>query len=213
MRHRTVHAVLCGLAALLAGCATPRSDFYTLSASAKPAGAAAASSVAVGRSSALTGARDTRPSVAVGPVSVPAIVDRPQFVVRTAPNEVAIDEFHRWGAPLQSEIARVVAEDLSVLLGTSHVAVFPKPTAVGARYRAAIDVMVFDSAPGAETALDAVWTVRDSQSGAQRPGRTTVRETVREQGYAPLAAAHSRALVRLSADIAEAIRAMERGSE
>jgi uncharacterized lipoprotein YmbA len=148
-------------------------------------------------------------SVAVGPVSVPEIVDRPQIVVRTGPNEVFIDEFNRWGSPLGDGISRVVAENLSALLGTPLVAVFPKATAAGAKYRAAIDVMVFDSEPGKDTTLDAVWTVRAAGDGAFRSGRTTVREPVPDGSYAALVAAHSRALGKLSGDIAAAIRGLE----
>jgi uncharacterized lipoprotein YmbA len=49
-------------------------------------------------------------SVSVGPVSIPAVVDRPQIVVATGPNQVRLEEFNRWAAPLQNSIARVVAE-------------------------------------------------------------------------------------------------------
>ena len=75
-----------------AGCASPRSNFYTLNSAAKPVATRA----------------DT--SVSVGPVSVPAAVDRPQIVMRLGPNRVAIDEFHRWASPLPDAIARVVAD-------------------------------------------------------------------------------------------------------
>src|SRR5262249_4283927 len=64
-------------------------------------------------------------SVAVGPVAVPAFVDRPQFVVQVAPNRVQVDEFNRWAAPLGDNIARAVAGDLAVLLGTPRVAATP----------------------------------------------------------------------------------------
>ena len=173
-----------------AGCASPRSDFYTLNSTAKPVGTRA----------------DT--SVSVGPVSVPAAVDRPQIVVRLEPNRVAIDEFHRWASPLQDAIARVVAENLSAMLGTPHVTVFSQPTGAGARYRVLVDVLRFESAPGEEATLDAVWTVRSTKDGSTRSGRTTVSEPVPNREYATLAAAHSRALGRLSADLAGAIQAL-----
>ena len=54
----------------------------------------------------------------VGPVSVPAVVDRPQIVVTTGPNQVRLDEFNQWASPLQNNIARVVAENLVAMLGT-----------------------------------------------------------------------------------------------
>jgi hypothetical protein len=144
-------------------------------------------------------------------VSVPAAVDRPQIVVRLAPNQVAIDEFHRWASPLPDAISRVIAENLASLLGTPHVTVFTQPTAAGARYRVLVDVLRFESALGETANLDAVWTVRSTKDGTTRSGRTTASEPVSDREYATLAAAHSRALGRLSADLAGAIQALERG--
>ena len=192
MQNRKAFTVLCFiLAATGAGCASSRADFYTLSPLAR------AAPVAAGY------------SVAVGPVSVPEIVNRPQIVVRTGPNEVFLDEFHRWGSPLRDDIARGIAGNLSALLGAPQVSVFPHPTSSAAKYRAAVDVMVFDSTPGDSAVLEAVWVVRRAGDGAVRSGRTSVRETVPRVGYAALVAAHSRALEKLSVDIADAIRDME----
>jgi hypothetical protein len=187
MRRPDSCVLLLALVVAWAGCASPRSSFYTLDSAGKTA----------------TSGADY--SVSVGPVSVPATVDRPQIVVRLAPNQVAIDEFHRWASPLPDAIARVVAENLAAMLGTPHVTAFSRPTAVGARYRVLIDVLRFESAPGEAATLDAVWTVRSTKDGTARSGRTTVREPVPDREYATLAAAHSRALGRMSADIAGAI--------
>ena len=192
MQNRTASTVLCCiLAATGAGCASSRADFYTLSPSAR------AAPVTAGY------------SVAVGPVSVPEIVDRPQIVVRTGPNQVFIDEFHRWGSPLRDDIARGIAGNLSALLGAPQVSVFPHSTSSAAKYRAAVDVMVFDSTPGDAAVLEAVWVVRRAGDGAVRSGRTLVREPVPGVGYAALVSAHCLALEKLSEDIAEAIRGLE----
>jgi uncharacterized lipoprotein YmbA len=190
MMRRLASCVLLFALGTGAGCASPRSNFYTLNSAAKPV---------------TTGADY---SVSVGPVSVPAAVDRPQIVLRLAPNQVAIDEFHRWASPLPDAIARVVAENLAAMLGTPHVTVFSQPTAAGARYRVLVDVLRFESAPGEAATLDAVWTVRSTKDGTTRSGRTTVSEPVPDREYAALAAAHSRALGRLSTDLAGAIRAL-----
>jgi len=190
MRRLASLAVLCAIVVAGAGCASPRSYFYTLSSAAKP----------------VTPGADY--SVSVGPVSVPAAVDRPQIVVRLAPNQVGIDEFHRWASPLPDAIARVVAENLAAMLGTPHVTVFSQPTAAGARYRVLVDVLRFESAPGEAATLDAVWMVRSTKDGTTRSGRTTASEPVPDREYATLAAAHSRALDRLSTDLAGAIRAL-----
>ena len=58
--------------------------------------------------------------------------------------------------------------------------------------------------------LDAVWTVRRGRDGRTETRRTSVREAVQENGYDALATAHSRALARLSRDIADAVRALDR---
>jgi hypothetical protein len=177
---------------LTSACASPAARYYKLSALATPA--APASAV----------------SVAVGPVSIPAIVDRPQFIVSAGPNEVRVEEFQRWAAPLADDIGRVVAENLVVLLGSPRVALFPQQAAEDVQYRVVIAVQRFESEPGEAARLDALWRVRRTSDGASQSGRTTLREAG-AGGYEALAAAHSRALARLSQDIAAAIRALERG--
>ncbi len=187
-------AMLCAVAVLAAGCGTtPASRFYTLSASSTAA--AAASNV----------------SVAVGPVSVPAIVDRPEIVVDSGANEVRLDEFNRWAAPLQDNLSRVVAENLVTLLGTPRVTSLPHTASGDADYRVAIEVQRFESAPATAATRSAVWTVRRAKDGKSQTGRTTAREPVTDGSYEALAAAHSRAAARLSQDIADAIRTLASG--
>lgn len=183
----------CALAALITGCASSApSRFYTLS----PTAAAPA-------------APPSSCSVSVGPISVPAVVDRPQIVVRTGPNQVFIDEFERWASPLKGDIARIVAENLVSMLGTPQVVVFPQSTATDASYRVVIDVLRFESEPGRAATLDALWTVSSAKNGQSHRGHTTINEPTQDDGYAALIAAHSRALGRLSAEIAAMIRKME----
>jgi uncharacterized lipoprotein YmbA len=145
-------------------------------------------------------------AIVVGPVSIPAAVDRPQLVVQVAPNRVEIDEFNRWAAPLDDGIGRAVAGDLAVLLGTPDVAVGPA-AGVTPAYRVTLDVQRFDSVPGKEVLVDVIWVVRASADGTVRSGRTVSREAVTAPGLDALPGAHSRALARVSSDIAAEIRA------
>jgi uncharacterized lipoprotein YmbA len=121
---------------------------------------------------------------------------------------VELDEFNRWASPLQNGIARVVAENLVMMLGTPRVTLYPQTLSADVDYRAAIEVQSFASAPGEAAMLDAVWTVRRMKDGKTQTGRTTVREPVQDKGYEALAAAHSRALASMSGEIAAAIRAL-----
>jgi uncharacterized lipoprotein YmbA len=173
------------------GCGTsPPSRFYTLDSTATPA---------VGS--------PLGDGIVVGPVSIPESVDRPNFVVEVGPNQVAIDEFNRWAAPLADAIARVVAADLAVLLQAPHVATAPFAS-FDPVYRVTIDVQRFDSIPGEAAAFEAVWVVRETTGSAIRSGRTVAREPVDGTDFGTLAAAHSRALRTLSTDIAAGIQAV-----
>jgi len=176
---------------LVVGCASPASRFYTLSAT--------------------TAAAEPGPhlSVSVGPVSVPAAVDRPEIVISTGTNQVRLEEFNRWASPLKDEISRVVVENLVAMLGTGKVSQSLQVVSGDAAYRAAIEVQRFESTPGESARLDAVWTVRRARDDKSMTGRTSVQEKVQQEGYEGLAAAHSRAVARLSRDIADAVRTLE----
>jgi uncharacterized protein len=194
MSDRKTRQFVIALAAVaLSACGTSATPhFYSLASSATP-----------------NGALSIQTPVMVGPVSVPAAVDQPQFVVQVAPNQVEVDEFNRWDAPLVDGIARTVAGDLSILLADPNVATMPladfNPT-----YTVIINVQRFESVKGEDALMDAVWVVRNA-TGQTRSGRTLARETVQGEGFDALAAAHSRALTKLSEDIAAAIRADSSG--
>jgi hypothetical protein len=193
MKHPLVTLAWLLGAAVAAGCgSSPPTRFYTLSATASP----------IANTSTL--------SIAVGPVSVPTMVDREEIVVSMSSNEVHLDELHRWAAPLSENLARTVADYLVAMLGTPRVSLFPQKAAADAAYRVAIEVQRFESMPGTSVRLDATWTVRQMAEGKSRTGRTDVTEAATAAGYDAVAAAHSRAAERLSRDIGEAIRSFER---
>jgi uncharacterized protein len=195
MAGRIAHLISIAMVAVAAcGCSTKPARFYTLDSTASPDGAPAA-----------------HIAVTVGPVAVPASVDQPEFVVQVASNRVELDEFNRWAAPLGDSIARVVAGDLVVLLGTSDVATSPMANFIPA-YSVTINVQRFESTRNQGVLLDAVWAVHQTAGGAMRSGRTVAQEAAQGDSYDALAAAHSRALARMSGDIAAAIRAEARNN-
>jgi uncharacterized lipoprotein YmbA len=176
-------------AATLAGCgSSPKVNFYTLSADAAPPQAAAPAPY----------------SVAIGAVTIPDAVDRAQFVVRTGPNQVTVNEFEVWAGSLKTEIPRVVAGNLAQLLAGASV--FAYPLGGDADIKVLLDVQRFESAPGDAATIEVLWTVQPAK-GALRIGRSVAREATAGTGYDALAAAHSRALAAVSRDIASAVRA------
>jgi uncharacterized protein len=182
-------------ASLMAGCGTSApSHFYNLDSTAIP-----------------SGLPPVQAAVMVGPVSVPAAVDRPEFVVQVGPNRVELEEFNRWAAPLDDSIARAVAGDLTVLLANPKVTSLPLAD-FNPAFAVTINVQQFESVQGQEALLDAVWTVQRTAGGPVQSGRTIAREAVRGEGFEALAAAHSRAIAKVSSDIAAAIRAQTAGN-
>ena len=189
MASRVAYLISIAFIVTAAGCSTTPARFYSLASTATADGTPAMPS-----------------AVMVGPVTIPASVDQPEFVVQVAPNRVEVDEFNRWVSPLGDGIARAVAADLVVLLGTPEVA-SAQLANFTPDYRVTIDVQRFESVQGQAATLEAVWTVRKNAGGQTRSGRTVAREPVQGQSFDALAAAHSQALAKMSGEIAAAIRA------
>ena len=179
---------------VFAGCATsPASSFYTLSpvpAVGQPQGADPI-------------------LIAIDPVTVPELVDRPQIVSRLDANRVSIDEFARWAEPLKSQISRVLAADLAQRIPGAIVSSYPQRVDENA-YRVSVDVQSFDSSADGAVMLEVIWSVRQPKRGERINGRTVVHEPVSGPGYDALVAAHSRALASVAGDLTVAARSAMR---
>jgi uncharacterized protein len=189
--------------ATLAACGSaPKYYFYTLGPDATSVGGASAGASSASVKSAATY------SVAVGPISVPDMVDRPQLVLRAAASQVTLAEQSRWAEPLRNAIPRVVASNLAQELPDARLSVYPQPGSDSADLRVSIDIHRFDSTPGEGVVVEALWTVRGKDSA--QSGRSLIREAASGKDHEALVAAHSAVLRRISSDIAEAIRQIPR---
>lgn len=173
---------------LTAGCAQSLpSDFFVLTPMADNATAQAGEPMSLG----------------VGPVKIPEYLNRPQIVTRPGPNQLDVNEFNRWGGSLAANISSVIARNLSVLLGTDEVYVFPGSDPATPRYRVILSITRFDGVLDGDMELDARWIItgprRREQLGS---GRSVIREATNGSGYEDYVAAQSRALETLSREIA-----------
>jgi uncharacterized lipoprotein YmbA len=209
-----VLALFLGLAS---GCgSTPESHFYTLA----PMPAARRPAPLAGGPLAL----------GLGPVSFPAFLDRPQIVYRDSDNRLSLDELNRWGGTLQDDFLRVWSENLSYLLGTSRIVVFPTEVRYPLDFRIAATVLAFEGTPDGEAVLKVRWSVLDpflEKPVASHEG--TYRQPLAPQaprqggglgaagGAVPdrsaLIAALSAALGELSQDVARVIAALPKPTE
>ena len=185
--------------AALSGCGrSPVTRFYDLTAVAT--GADAPSAFAGPGSSAR------RPSVGIRSVALPHVLDRPQIVTRTGANTVAFAEFDRWSAPLAERVAQVLAENLSVRLGSDRIVVYPWPPRTVVDHEVIVEVTRFDGVLGHACALETRWRIVN-RAGPESTisGRSGLSEPAGAD-YASLVAAQSRLIDALANDIAAGIR-------
>lgn len=185
---------------ITAGCASTKpSRFFTLSA------------LASSETRTEAGASTPGLAIGVGPVKLPEHLDRPQIVTRSSRNELRLAEFDRWAGPLKDDFSRVLAENLSILLSTNRISLYPWRRSMPIDYQVVVDVTRFDGEIGGDARLDARWTVfggRDKEVLSMHTSR--ISEPSGAQDYAALVAAQSRALGRLSREVAEAIKVISK---
>jgi len=177
----------------LAGCATPSppARFYRLTPEA-PRGPAT----------------DDQPVVGVGPVILAGYLDRPQLVTPIASNQLRVDEFERWGGGLERNVAAVMAENLSRLLGTDRVVTQPWGSTVPIGFQVALELRRLDRGLDGKVHLLAQWRLfKGDGDKLLAIRRSALSEPVTGDGYNARADAESRALASLSEKIADAIKA------
>lgn len=149
------------------------------------------------------------PSIMVGPITLAAYLDRDQIVNRTAGNELTIDEFARWGEPLQDNFYRVLIDNLSLLLNTPEIYAFNRQKAVPADFQVAIDVIRFDSALNGDAYMTAFWSVLGGDGKSVLLNKKSIfRVTPPPGDVAGLVEAQNRALTDFSREIATAVRSL-----
>ena len=144
-------------------------------------------------------------SIGVGPVELPQYVNRPQIVTGQHSSELQSAASAQWAEPLQDGFTRVLAENLSLLLATERVAIFPWKSFVP-EYQVVIEVTHFLGQPGGEVSLVALWSIlRKNGKDALVSKKSSFREATGSSEYEALAAAMSRTVAALSRDIAAAV--------
>jgi len=174
--------------AALAGCASPPMEhFYTVS-----------SENAVPD----TGAQAQR--IVVSPVVIPALIDRPQLVVRTNGHEITVLENHRWAEPLSIDLARTLVNDLRRLRPGIGIVAADAPGTQASGLLLDVTITELVSGPGATTSLEASWMLHDRPRNCVEEG--SFEATIPTQaGYGAIPTAYADAMSRLADAIARTI--------
>lgn len=164
------------------------------------------SSLASGNPGVSAGASAGGVAVGVGPVDVPAHLNRPQIVTRAEDNRLELADFHNWGEPLRANFGRVLAENLSVLLATERVFVYPWARSVPIDYRLRVKVTRFAAGPDASVHLRCRWTLADGTGRTLHTRVSRVDEAAALGDYDAIVAGMSRSLESLAREVAGAVQ-------
>lgn len=180
------------LATLLTACgSSPKQQHYTLQAPPGPA---------------LEANKDaaSRPSIRVGPITVPEMLDRPQIVTTLAPHQVHISDTHRWAEPLKAALPRLVAHQLGQALPGTLVRPYDQGGLDESAARVTLDILQLEARPGQALTIDALWHLK-------RPGKPDlnghiqVSESLSDTSYGALVDGLGKGFARISQDLARVI--------
>ncbi len=186
--------------AVHSGCASsPPARFYTLSPS-TTAGPEAKPSV-----------EDGCLSLGIGPIKFPDYLDHPRIVTRVSPHEIKMAEYDRWAERLNDNFTRVLVKNLSNLLCTKTILLFPWRGGTPIDYRVEMKVLRLDGGLGGEVTLEAWWMVLGGDGKKMvLSKKSNLTEAVAGKDYNSLVSAQSRTIGLLSSEIAEAIKTLPR---
>ena len=184
--------MLC-VSTLLTGCATPSTNFYTLeSQSQRPV----VSNNVIAK----------KTLIGIGPLSLPALLDRRQIVTRTENNSVQLAEFDLWAASLKDNVLAVLSKNLAILQSNSIVRAYPWSIYGDVDYRVIIDITRFDTQLGKSVNLEANWAVMEEKNHTiVSNGQTNIKQPLNDASYNTAAQALSKLLSEFSKQLSLAL--------
>lgn len=156
--------------------------------------------------------------IGVGPITLPKYLDRPQIVTRVAGNSLNQADLDQWGGDLNDNITRVLAANLSDLLATDRVSLYPWSNQAPIDYQVSLDITRFEKDVDGSVVLDVFWSIINPKDGSvlvmrrtgyRDTGAAAASETAGARPYDAVAAAMSRDLEALSKDMAAAIMTLK----
>jgi uncharacterized lipoprotein YmbA len=150
--------------------------------------------------------------IGVGPVTLPQYLNRPQIMIRVSQNEYQVAPFAQWAEPLRDNFSGVLADNLSILLGTDKIAVFPWKTYTPIDYKIEVDVIRFDGKKGGDVRLHVRWIIFDKDGKTLlKIRKSSFSAPADASNYGAMVSAMSQTLADLSREIADSIKDLSHG--
>ncbi len=152
--------------------------------------------------------------ILVGPIRMALYLDRVDIVIRDSQNQIRLADFSQWAGPLQENFSRVLAENLSVLLATDRVGIFPGTRGMSFDFNVTVNVTRFDGMPGKRADLRARWVILgNNRKDVLFENHSLLSQPAIDDSMEALIAAESRTLADLSREIAAAIKTLAEGKK
>jgi len=156
-------------------------------------------------------------AIGVGPITLPKYLDRPQIVTRVAANSLDQANLDQWGGDLNDNITRVVATNLSNLLATDRVSLYPWKDGAPVDFQVTMDISRFEQDKDGNAVLNVFWSIVNKdgavllmrRSSYTQPAGEPASQSDNARPFDAQAAAMSRDLALLSHDIATAITGLK----
>jgi uncharacterized lipoprotein YmbA len=147
-----------------------------------------------------------KPLIGIGPLSLPALLDRRQIVTRTENNSVQMAEFDQWAAPLKDNIIAVLTKNVAMLQPNAIVRAYPWSVYGDVDYRVIVDISRFDTQLGKSVSLEANWTIMEEKNHTiVSNGQANIKQLLTDPSYNSVAQALSKSLSEFSQQIALAL--------
>lgn len=148
-------------------------------------------------------------SLGIGPIKLPAYLDREGIVTRKSENRIEISEIDRWAEPLREELSRVLSQNLAALLRTDRILTYPWQVELEPACRVGVEMLRFELAEDRTAHLSARWAIwRANEKGPTAVKESTLARPVDGAGAEATVAALSRLLGDLSREIAKGVEAV-----
>jgi len=193
--HLAIMILWPALAGCLGGPSAP-TNFYMLNVlSPSPAGTSAASA-------------EGRIRIGLATVVVAEYLNRNEIVVNLDNTVYRLAEFNQWAEPLNDNLTRVLAENLTNLLRNDLIDVFlASDSSIPSDYRLEVDVIRLDGNLGDQVTLVAQWALLEGEEDDLiLMRRSEYQEPTADNTYKGLVMAKSRTIEKLSRDLAVAIK-------
>jgi uncharacterized lipoprotein YmbA len=156
------------------------------------------------------------PVLGLGPVLLPAYLDRPDIVTRDGAHRLNLGEFDKWAEPLQPMFVDLLGERLQRATAAREVIEVPSRRESEPRYAISVEVDRFDADENGKVVLDARWHVyRPADSRLVASGHELIREDaspnaaegdgIEGVGYEAVVSAMARAVETLAQRLATAV--------